>query len=130
MAAKNTLSNLFSNIQNAEFRNKKECLVIPSSKLIVEILHTLKKNNYVGEFEIINDGLGGKIRIQLIGKINRCSSVSPRFAIAVNKYANWERRFLPAVGLGILIISTPKGVMTHSDAQKLNIGGRLLGYAY
>lgn len=130
MAAKNTLSNLFSNIQNAEFRNKKECLVIPSSKLIVEILHTLKKNNYVGEFEIINDGLGGKIRIQLIGKINRCRSVSPRFAIAVNKYANWERRFLPAVGLGILIISTPKGVMTHSDAQKLNIGGRLLGYAY
>ena len=129
MAAKNTLSNLFSNIQNAEFRNKKECLVIPSSKLIVEILHTLKKNNYVGEFEIINDGLGGKIRIQLIGKINRCNSVSPRFAIAVNKYANWERRFLPAVGLGILIISTPKGVMTHSDAQKLNIGGRLLGYA-
>ena len=81
MAAKNTLSNLFSNIQNAELRNKKECLVIPSSKLIIEILHTLKKNNYIGEFEVIDDKLGGKIRIQLLGKINKCGVVSPRFSV-------------------------------------------------
>ena len=60
MAAKNTLSNLFSNIQNAELRNKKECLVIPSSKLIIEILHILKKNNYIA----VIPARGGSKRIK------------------------------------------------------------------
>tara|TARA_B100001013_G_scaffold224496_1_gene137393 strand:+ start:697 stop:1089 length:393 start_codon:yes stop_codon:yes gene_type:complete len=130
MPALNTLANLFSNLQNAELRNKHECLVIPSSKLIVDALNTMKKNNYIGEFEVIDDKLGGKIRIQLLGKINKCGVVSPRFSVAKSDYSLWERRFLPAVGIGILLVSTSKGVMTHTDAVKLNEGGRLLGYVY
>ncbi len=86
MPALNTLANLFSNLQNAELRNKNECLVIPSSKLIVDTLNTMKKNNYIGEFEVIDDKLGGKIRIQLLGKINKCGVVSPRFAVAKSDY--------------------------------------------
>ena len=81
MPAQNTLANLFSNLQNAELRNKHECLVIPSSKLIIDTLNTMKENNYVGEFEVIDDKLGGKVRIQLLGKINSCllyTSPSPR----------------------------------------------------
>ena len=50
MPALNTLANLFSNLQNAELRNKNECLVIPSSKLIVDTLNTMNKNNYICEF--------------------------------------------------------------------------------
>ena len=91
---------------------------------------SLKKNNYIGEFEVIDDKLGGKIRIQLLGKINKCGVVSPRFAVAKSDYSLWERRFLPAVGIGILVVSTSKGIMTHTDAEKLNEGGRLLGYVY
>ena len=53
MPALNTLANLFSNLQNAELRNKHECLVIPSSKLIIDTLNTMKKNNYIGEYEPI-----------------------------------------------------------------------------
>ena len=55
MPALNTLANLFSNLQNAELRNKHECLVIPSSKLIIDTLNTMKKNNYIGEYELIDD---------------------------------------------------------------------------
>jgi len=47
-----------------------------------------------------------------------------------DNYSLWERRFLPAVGIGILIVSTPNGVMTHNEAEKSNIGGRILGYVY
>jgi|TARA_B100001750_G_C15514942_1_gene606386 small subunit ribosomal protein S8 len=130
MPAMNTLSNLFSNIQNAELRNKSECLVIPSSKLVVATLNTMKENNYVGEFEVIDDNRGGKIRVQLLGKINRCGIISPRFSVSKDNYSLWERRFLPAVGIGILIVSTPNGVMTHNEAEKSNVGGRILGYVY
>ena len=73
MPAQNTLANLFSNLQNAELRNKHECLVIPSSKLIIDTLNTMKENNYVGEFEVIDDKLGGKVRICLL-----YTSPSPR----------------------------------------------------
>ena len=130
MPAQNTLANLFSTLPNAELRNKHDCLVIPSSKLIIDTLNTMKENNYVGEFEVIDDKLGGKVRIQLLGKINRCGIVSPRFSVSKSDYSLWERRFLPAVGIGILLVSTSKGVMTHVDAEKLNEGGRLLGYVY
>lgn len=104
--------------------------MIPSSKLIVDTLRTMKENNYIGEFEVIDDKLGGKVRVQLIGKINHCGIISPRFSVSKSNYSLWERRFLPAVGIGILIVSTPKGVMTHINAEKISTGGRLLGYVY
>ena len=88
------------------------------------------KTNHLRHMHDNIDKLGGKIRIQLLGKINKCGVVSPRFAVAKSDYSLWERRFLPAVGIGILVVSTSKGIMTHTDAEKLNEGGRLLGYVY
>jgi small subunit ribosomal protein S8 len=130
MPAKHILSNLFSTVYNNEIRHKKECLVIPASKLASEVLRTMQKQKYIGEFEFIDDGLLGKMRIQLLGRINRCGVISPRFAVKNDHYAQWERRYLPAVGVGILIVSTPYGVMSHNEAQNKNVGGRLLGYVY
>ena len=39
-------------------------------------------------------------------------------------------RYLPAVGVGTLIVSTPQGVMSHSEAQEKKLGGRLIGFVY
>ncbi|MEM2872840.1 MAG: 30S ribosomal protein S8 [Nitrososphaerales archaeon] len=130
MPAKNVLANLFSTIYNNEIRKKKECLVIPASKLASEVLKTMQKYKYIGEFEYIDDGLSGKLRIQLLGRVNRCGVVSPRFAVKKDHYSDWERRFLPAIGSGILIVSTPKGIMSHVEALNLGLGGRLIGYVY
>ena len=130
MPAKQILPNLFSSIYNNEIRHKKECLVIPASKLASEVLRTMQKHKYIGEFEFIDGGLLGKLRIQLLGRINRCGVVSPRFSVNKDGYSRWERQYLPAVGVGILIVSTPQGVMSHVEAQSENIGGRLLGYVY
>jgi len=128
--AKQILPNLFTTIYNNEIRNKKECLVVPASKLASEVLRTIQKHKYIGEFEFIYDGLLGKFRIQLLGRINRCGVISPRFNIRKNGYTQWGTRYLPAVGVGILIVSTPKGVMSHIEAREKNLGGRLLGYVY
>ena len=130
MPAKQVLPNLFATIYNNEIRNKKECLAIPASKLASEVLRTMQKHKYIGEFEFIDDGLLGKLRIQLLGRINRCGVVSPRFAVKKENYSRWERQYLPAVGVGILIVTTPKGVMSHIEAQGKDVGGRLLGYVY
>jgi len=130
MPAKNVLANLFSSIYNNEIRKKKECLVIPASKLANEVLRTMQKYKYIGEFEYIDDGLSGKLRIQLLGRINKCGVVSPRFSVKKDRYGDWERRFLLAIGSGILIVSTPKGVMSHNEALNLGLGGRLVGYVY
>jgi small subunit ribosomal protein S8 len=46
------------------------------------------------------------------------------------KLVAWEHRYLPAVGVGTLIVSTPQGVMSHSEAQEKKLGGRLIGYVY
>ncbi len=130
MPAQNILSNLFTTLYNNELRNKKECLVIRASKLASEVLRIVQKNKYIGEFEYIDDGLGGKFKIQLLGRINKCGLISPRLAIQKNEYERWERNYLPAVGVGILVITTSEGVLSHTEAKSRGIGGRLLGYVY
>ena len=130
MAATNILSNLFTSLQNAELRNKRECMVIPASSLASEVLKVLQKRRYVGEFEFIDDGVGGKLRVQLLGRINKCGVISPRFPVKSSKLVDWEHRYLPAVGIGTLIVSTSSGVMPHTEAQEKRIGGRLVGFVY
>jgi len=130
MPATNILANLFSSLQNAEMRNKKECVIIPASTLASEVLRVLQKRRYIGEFEFIDDGVGGKLRVQLLGRINKCGAISPRFPVSSLKLVEWEHRYLPAVGVGTLIVSTSQGVMSHVEAQEKKIGGRLVGYVY
>jgi small subunit ribosomal protein S8 len=130
MPATNVLSNLFASLQNAEMRNKKNCMVIPASNMASEVLRVLQKRRYIGEFEFIDDGVGGKLMVQLLGKINRCGVISPHFSVKSVKLVDWEHRYLPAVGVGILVVSTSQGVMSHSEAQEKGIGGRLIGYVY
>ena len=130
MPAQNVLANLFTTIYNNEVRHKKECLVIPASKLAGEVLRVMQRYGYIGEFEYIDDGIMGKFRIQLLGRINKCGVISPRFSVKKDEFGEWERRYLPAFNVGILIVSTSKGVMSHLEAIKNGIGGKLLGYVY
>ncbi|MBI2184810.1 MAG: 30S ribosomal protein S8 [Thaumarchaeota archaeon] len=130
MPAQNILANLFSTIYNNELRNKKECMVIPASKLASEVLRTMQRQKYLGEFELIDDGISGKFRIQLLGRINKCGVITPRFAVTLDDFIRWERQYLPAVGVGVLIVSTSQGVMSHAEAVEKGVGGRLLGYVF
>ena len=130
MPITNILANLFTSLQNSEMRRKKECIVIPASNLASEVMRVLQKKRYIGEFEFIDDGVAGKLRVQLLGRINKCGVVSPRFPIKAKEYTKWESRYLPAVGVGILIVSTSRGVLSHPEAQEKHMGGRLLGYVY
>ncbi|MGE5706152.1 MAG: 30S ribosomal protein S8 [Nitrososphaerales archaeon] len=130
MPALNVVSNLFTTLYNNEARRKKECLISPSSKFASEILRVLQKYRFIGEFEQIDDNRMGKFRIQLLAKINKCGIITPRYNLKKDEYLNWERQFLPAYNVGLLLVSTSKGIMSHHDAQIQGLGGVLIGYVY
>ncbi|MDW7970352.1 MAG: 30S ribosomal protein S8 [Nitrososphaerota archaeon] len=130
MEMSDPLSSALATIMNNEERGKKECIVSPAPKLVANVLRLLQKNGYIGEFEFIDDGRFGKFRIQLLGRINRCGVIKPRFSISYREIDEWVRQFLPGKNLGILIMTTSKGLMTHKEALANRIGGQLLAYVY
>lgn len=130
MPALNVISNLFTTIYNNETRRKKECIVLPASKFAREVLGVLQKHRYIGEYERVDDGRTGKFKIQLLAKINKCGIITPRFSVKKGAYFDWERQFLPAYNMGILLVSTSKGIMSHHEAQAQGLGGVLVGYVY
>ena len=123
------LSDVLSAIKNGDKSGKRETIT-SFSRSVKDVLLIFQKHNYIGDFEYIDDKRGGKIKIQLLGKVNYCNSIKPRFYVKKDEYEKWEKRFLPAVGLGFLIVSTPQGILTHDTAKKKNIGGTLLAYVY
>jgi len=123
------LSDVLSAIKNGDANGKTET-VTPASKSVKEVLLILQKQKYIGNFEYIDDGRGGKFRVSLTGSVNNCGTIRPRFAVRKGEYEKYERRFLPASGVGSLIVSTPAGIKTHMEAKELKTGGRLLAYIY
>ncbi len=118
------------NIKNHERIGRSECLVRPSSKLLIEILRVFQKDGYIGEFELFRDGGGSSVKIKLNRRINNCGVIRPRYNVKKEEFPEWEKRFLPSRGFGILVVSTPEGVINHKEAREKGIGGRLLAYVY
>ena len=125
-----TLTNGLITIINNELRNKRECVISPASKLLGRVLRIMQLNGYIGEFEFIDDGRSGKFKVQLLGRINKCGAVKPRFAVKVDGFENWEKKFLPSRDVGIMVVSTSQGVIAHREAEEKNLGGRLLAFVY
>jgi len=128
--AMDVLANGLTTIMNNEMRNKRECVISPASKLLGKVLRVMQLHGYIGEFEFIDDGRSGKFKVQLLGRINKCGAIKPRFAVRVDEIEEWEKKFLPSRDIGLLIISTSKGVLTHREAKEKKIGGRLLAFVY
>ena len=123
------LSDVLSAIKNGDGMGKREALV-PFSRTIKDILLILQKSGYIGEFEYVDDKKGGKFKIQLLGKVNDCNSIRPRHFVKKDGYEMWEKRYLPAIGMGYMIVSTNLGVMIHKEAIEKGLGGTLLAFIY
>jgi small subunit ribosomal protein S8 len=124
-----TLADVLSALKNAEKVGKKEC-VTRASKEIKSVLKIFQDNGYIGAFEFIDDGRSGKFKIELRGKIIDCNAIKPRFPARVGEFEKYEKRFLPGREFGLLILTTPKGVMDHKKAKELRVGGKLLAFVY
>lgn len=124
------LNDAISIIKNAERTGKSECTVKPKTKLLLSLLSIFQKKGYIGEYEVEENRRGGNVKIRLIKQINDCGIIKPRFPVRTHEFDSWEQRYLPAQGFGLLVVSTPKGVMSHEEAKELGVGGRLIAYAY
>jgi small subunit ribosomal protein S8 len=125
-----TIANGLITIMNNELRRKKECIITPASKLLGNVLRVVQMNGYIGEFEYIDDGRSGKFRVQLLGRINKCGAIRPRYAVKSKDIEKWEKSFLPSREIGIIAVSTSKGIISHKDAVQKDIGGLLLAFVY
>lgn len=123
------LADALSAIKNAERVGKKEC-IIRASKIIRAVLEILKEHNYIENFDFIDDGRSGKFKVELKGKIIDCNVIKPRFSVRVEEFEKWEKRYLPARDIGILILTTSKGIVDHKKAKELHVGGKLLAFCY
>src|SRR3989338_306932 len=123
-----TLANALNAIKVAEGKGKQVVTIFPASTLIREVFSIMQKEGYIGEFEYVDDGKSCRFRVSLIGKVNSCGVVSPRFAVKQDEWEKWEQRYLPARNVGVVVVSTPKGLMTNGQAREASLGGRLLAF--
>ena len=107
----------------------KDTVVIPASKMKVEIAKILKSEGYIDNYAVTGEGIEKKIVVTLkdgrvISGIKRISKPGLRV------YAKGDE--IPKVlnGLGIAIISTSNGMMTDKQARKLHIGGEVIAYVW
>ena len=130
MSLNDTLSNALSNVLMDEKLGRPESTIKPSSKVIKKVLEIMKENRYVGNFEETKNAKGSILKLNLLGNINKCGVIKPRYIVKKGQFEKFEERYLLAKDMGILIVSTPAGIITHTEAKKKNTGGKLLAYCY
>ena len=124
------LANVLSSIVNKEKVGKDECLVTPFSKVIKKVLEILNEEGYIGSFEEITQAKGGEGKLNLLGNVNKCGSIKPRFSVTIDNNEKFEKRYLPSKNMDVLITSTSKGMMTHIKAKEQKLGGKVIAYCY
>ncbi len=124
------LNDAMATIKNAEMVGKGECILKPSSKLIGWVLKVMQENDYIRQYEYIEDGKAGKFRVELKGNINNCGVIKPRFSAKKVDMEKYEARYLPAQDFGVIILTTTAGILSHKKAKDMGIGGKLLAYVY
>ena len=90
-------------------------MVRPSSKVIIKVLQVMQKHGYIGDLEVIDDHRTCKVVIDLIGRINKCGVISPRFDVTKTKIEQMASDILPSRQFGHLARTTPYSITVHED---------------
>jgi len=114
-------------IRNAKQAKKENVKIMRISNALVEVLKIMKQEGAIKKYKI--DAKEKSLSVT-IGDLNECKAIKPRFSCNKNQIEKYRRRYLPARNLGIMVISTNKGMITHKEAQEEQIGGSLIAYFY
>ena len=130
MSMQDPISDMLTRLRNGYMSKQKE-VVIPSSKLKVAIAQVLEQEGYIKGFHV--DGEVKKSLVVEMKYFNRRSVVE-----GIERVSKPSCRLycgckdIPKVkdGLGLAILSTPKGILSGADAEKQNVGGEILCYVW
>ena len=114
-------------IRNSQKAGKDTVKINRISNLLVEILKIMKQEGAIKRYKI--DGENKSIQLT-IGELFDCRAIKPRFTVKKEDLEKYRRRYLPSRNMGVLIVSTNKGLMTHEEAENEKIGGSLIAYFY
>jgi small subunit ribosomal protein S8 len=125
------IADLLARVRNAAAAQKSE-MFVPYSKIKNEVVRILKEEGYITDFEL--DTTGAHPRIKITNKMaNRTSAITGLKRVSrpgLRRYVGAQE--IPRVlgGMGIAILSTPRGVLSGREAKKQNVGGELLAYVW
>ena len=127
MTMSDPLADMLTRIRNACFAGHRR-VDIPVSRLKTEMARLLRDNHYIQDYKVLDDGRHGLLRVYLkyhggrsvIREMQRVSTPGLRRYVKV--------REIPRVknGLGMAILSTPRGLMSDRDARRARMGGEVL----
>ena len=120
------VSDGLNEIMNAKRVEKRELVIRRYSKVLVGLLEMMKAAGHIDYSVDVEDR---SVKVSII-KLNECRAVKPRYYVSAGGVDKYLRRFLPSRNFGTLVISTNKGLVSHKDALKLNVGGSVVAYFY
>ena len=131
MVMTDPIADMLTRIRNA-IQRKHATVLVPASKLKLEILRVLKEEGYISDFEKIEDEKQGMISITLkyVEKTPVIKGLKRISKPGLKVYA--KRNELPKVlnGLGVAVVSTSGGVMSDREARQKNLGGEVLAFVW
>lgn len=132
MTVNDPIADMLTRIRNA-LAVRKRYVVIPASKLLVEIARVLKTEGYIERYNVTKDRPQPMLRVQLKYNADEEPVVSGLQRVSKpGRRVYTKRQDIPLVlsGMGISVLSTPRGVMTGKKAHRLGVGGEVLCYIW
>lgn len=118
------ISDALNQIMNIKKAGKDSLKIKRVSKLLIKVLELMKKDDLI-DFKHVKNELEIKIK-----ELSEANSIKPRFNVKNDEIDKYVRRFLPARGMGTIVISTNKGLMTNEEALTNKLGGSLIAFFY
>ncbi len=131
MPATDPISDFLTRIRNA-VKAKKKYVDIPSSKMKVSLAEILKSNKFVKDYNVIEDNKQNILRVHL-QYVNGTPSITGLKRIStpgLRQYVDKDNAPRVLGGLGISVLSTPKGLLTDKQAKKESVGGEVICHVW
>ncbi|MEW5842156.1 MAG: 30S ribosomal protein S8 [Bacteroidota bacterium] len=131
MPATDPISDFLTRTRNA-VKARKKFVDIPSSKMKVGLAEILKANKFIRDFNVVEDNKQNVLRLHLqyVGGVPSITGIRRISTPGLRRYVNKDQ--IPRVlnGLGIAILSTPKGLLSDKQAKKDSVGGEVICHVW
>ena len=125
------IADLLARVRNSAAAGKSE-MFVPYSKIKSEIIRILKEEGYITDYVLDNEAAHPRIKItnKIVDRTSAITGLKRVSRPGLRRYVGAQE--IPRVlgGMGVSILSTPRGILSGREAKKQNVGGELLAYIW